>query len=126
MESSWTTEGWLAPWSIVAGVAALWFFWTLAFGFYAGRIEPQGLTRRIVHWLLAGSILELLVAIPAHVYARSKDQCCGGLWTVWGLGAGIAVMLFAFGPCVFLLFTRRLRSIQSKTKPALDSATPPS
>lgn len=101
-------------WFGVAGVAVFWIAWAFVFGFYAGRTEPQGLMRRIVRWLVAGSVLELLVAIPAHVYTRSKDSCCGGIYTVWGLAAGIAVMLFAFGPGVFLLFLRRLNSLRSK------------
>jgi len=99
-------------WLGVAGVAVLWIAWGFVFGFYAGRAPAQGLMRRIVRWLIAGSVLELLVAIPAHVYARSKDSCCGGMFTAWGLAAGIAVMLFAFGPGVFLLFLRRLNTIR--------------
>ena len=111
---SWTNVGQAVTWSVAGCVAAIWFVWAFAFAFYMGRTEPQGMIRRAVHWLIAGSILELLVAIPAHVYARCKDHCCGGVWTVWGLAAGIAVMLFAFGPGVFLLFTRRLRSIRPR------------
>ena len=111
-------------WALMATVVAFWLAWALVFGFHCGRAEPVGLVRRTVKWLIAGSIVELLVAIPAHVYARSKDQCCGGMWTVWGLAAGIAVMLFAFGPGVFLLFTRRLRSIQQKSGREQGSAAP--
>jgi len=117
-DNAWTEQGWPMAWawSLIALVATFWIVWAIVFGFYSGRTEPAGLVRRIVRWLIAGSIVELLVAIPAHVYARSKDECCGGIGTTWGLAAGIAVMLFAFGPGVFMLFTRRLRSIQPKDK----------
>ena len=116
---AWGRDVWmrsLAPWAVLAGVVGFWLFWMLAFGFFAGKDEPPNLIRRSVHWLIAGSIVELLIAIPAHVYARAKDHCCGGFYTVWGLAAGIAVMLFAFGPGVFFLFIRRLKSIQNKSQ----------
>jgi hypothetical protein len=111
-DRAWTEEYSLPSWAMMAAVVAFWILWSIAFGFYTGRSEPKGLIQRIVRWLIAGSIVELLVAIPAHVYARMKDDCCGGILTVWGLAAGIAVMLFAFGPGVFILFTRRLKSIR--------------
>ena len=95
--------------SILGG---LWLIWTFLFGFYCGRSEPQTMMSRIVRWMIAGSVLELLVAVPAHIYARHREDCCGGWLTVWGLAAGIAVMLFAFGPAAFMLFTRRVRSLQ--------------
>jgi hypothetical protein len=66
-----------------------------------------------VRLLIAGSILELLVAVPTHVYSRAKDHCCGGYATIWGIGVGISVMLFAFGPGVFFLFVRRWASVRS-------------
>jgi len=93
---------------------SLWFVWTFLFGFYTGGSEQTTFMRRTVRFLVAGSILELLVAVPAHVIARAKDYCCAGYLTVIGLGLGASVMLFAFGPGVFVLFIRRLRSIQPK------------
>ena len=100
-------------------LALIWLSWAILFGFYCGRNEPRTVVSRLVRMLLAGSILELLVSVPAHVYARSKDDCCGGMGTVWGLAAGISVMLFAFGPTVFVLFARRVRSIRPNA-PAKD------
>lgn len=97
---------------VLCTIGAIWLLWALVFGFYTGGREPRTMMSRLARFLIAGSVLELLVAIPAHVYARSKDSCCGGFQTVWGLAAGIAVMIFAFGPAVFTLFARRLGSIR--------------
>jgi hypothetical protein len=60
------------------------------------------------------SILGLLVAVPAHVVARRRDDCCGGLGTIWGIASGLAVMLFSFGPGVFFLFSERWSRLHPK------------
>ena len=106
--------GWPHSWDWDPGlvaliaVACLWGLWTVLFWRYAWR-RSQSPMGRMVRFLLAGSILELLIAVPAHVYCRCRDHCCGGFLTVWGLAAGIAVMLLAFGPAVFALFVRRVQ-----------------
>ena len=110
-------------WPIVIAfsvIGAMWLLWVFLFGFYCGNREPKTVMSRVVRFLVAGSILELLVAVPAHIFARVKDQCCGGFYTVWGLAAGIAVMLLSFGPGAFVLFARRyasLRKPKGETQP---------
>ncbi|MBI5724408.1 MAG: hypothetical protein HZA50_10655 [Planctomycetes bacterium] len=98
--------------SCSAGVGGLWIIWAFLFGFYTGGRDPQTFMRRLVRFLVAGSILELLVAVPTHVIARMRDYCCAGFLTVWGLGLGASVMLLAFGPGVFMLFVRRWQAIK--------------
>jgi len=80
------------------GVGVLWIIWAFIFGSYTGGRKPTTLMIRTTRFLLAGSILELLVAVPTHVIVRSQNYCCVGWMTVWGLGLGASVMLFAFGP----------------------------
>jgi hypothetical protein len=88
-------------------VGAVWIAWAITFAFYTIRGGRQGFMNRLARSLIAGSILELLVAVPAHVLARTRGYCCAGFGTFWGIAAGISVMLFAFGPAVFVLFARR-------------------
>jgi hypothetical protein len=57
--------------------------------------------------MLRGSFLELLIAVPTHIVARSRDYCCAGAYTFIGIALGLAVMLLSFGPGVFLLFVDR-------------------
>jgi hypothetical protein len=71
---------------------------------------------RICRFLVAGSILELLVAVPAHVLARSRSYCCAGAGTFWGIATGISVMLLAFGPAVFVLFARRYKATYNRKR----------
>ena len=90
------------------GVTAAWIFWG-AFFFKGYTPEnPEALTGRITRWLLRGSILELLVAVPAHIISRQRGECCAPGLTLFGLATGIAVAVLAFGPGVFFLLARRI------------------
>ncbi len=102
--------------AIVLGVGGIWAVWAFVFGFYTVRGGRQNFMSRLSHSLVAGSILELLVAVPAHVLARTRNYCCAGFGTFWGIAAGVSVMLFAFGPAVFVLFARRFAGLRRPRK----------
>ncbi len=104
------------PVSAIIGVCAVWSVWAFIFGFYTVRGGRANFMTRLVRSLIAGSILELLVAVPAHVLARTRGYCCAGFGTFWGIAAGISVMLFAFGPAVFVLFARRYGGLRRPGK----------
>jgi hypothetical protein len=106
------------PIVIFSGVGVVWLLWSVLFGFYAGRGRGRTLTSRLVRMLLAGSILELLIAVPTHIIARWRNYCCAGFMTFWGLVTGLSVLLFAFGPGMFILFVRRLHSVTPPSRPA--------
>jgi hypothetical protein len=88
-----------------------WFVWGVIFFTYAVHHQSTAFTR-IIDKLIAGSIAELLVAVPCHVYVRQQDHCCASGVTFLGIATGLAVLLFAFGPGVFLLFVKRARRLQ--------------
>ncbi len=92
------------------GVAA-WCGWALIFFRLSRMTEPQDFVSRLSKSLLKGSVLELLIAVPTHIVARSRDYCCAGFMTFIGLTMGISVMLFSFGPGVFFLFIARWRRL---------------
>jgi hypothetical protein len=111
---------------LVPGLLA-WAGWGWLFWRYA-RAPGDDLSRvgRVLRWLLRGSTAELLVAVPCHVYVRHKDYCCAGANTFVGLGVGLAVLLFAFGPGVFFLFVGRARELRKAQPPAATArAAPP-
>jgi hypothetical protein len=113
-------------WSFVSGmfttIAALWFIWAIIFRNFAKSDSPEALLKRVTRWLLRGSILELLVAVPSHVIVRRRDDCCAPAGTFWGIATGISVMLLCFGPGVFFLFVERCKRLQPK---ATNQTEPP-
>lgn len=101
--------------SIFITVAVLWIIWAIVFRSFARSDSPDALLKRCVRWLLRGSILELIVAVPSHVIVRRRDDCCAPAGTFWGIATGISVMLLCFGPGVYFLFVERFNRLQPKS-----------
>lgn len=91
-----------------------WFIWAFIFRRAARNDDPDALIKRLMRWLLRGSILELLVAVPSHVIVRRRDDCCAPMGTFWGIATGISVMLLCFGPGVYFLFVERFERLKPK------------
>ena len=106
--------GWAAP----ACGAAVWAAWSIAFFRSSRQIGPADVVSRQCRLMLQGSILELLIAVPTHIVARSREYCCAGFMTFLGLTMGISVMLFSFGPAVFFLYADRWRKTHPQPSPA--------
>lgn len=100
-------------WLIAPGLAS-WVFWAIYFHRSTNSAPPDGKMARLRRYMWTGSILELLVAIPTHIIARHRDYCCAGILTFIGLTCGMSVMLFAFGPAVYFLFTERWQRLHPK------------
>ena len=98
-------------WGTLAAGSLTWVLWTLVFLRMGRNAEPTDVISKQCRLLLKGSILELLIAVPTHIVARSRDYCCAGFMTFVGLTMGIAVMLFSFGPAVFFLFQERWKRL---------------
>jgi hypothetical protein len=104
-----------AGWTVLALGVCGWVAWGIVFWLAsAGGGGSRGVeshAARLARTLLAGSALELLVAVPAHVVVRRRTECCAGVGTAVGICCGIAVALVSLGPGVFLLYRRRCRQI---------------
>lgn len=98
-------------WHLVTAAALCWTIWSVLFAIIALPGTPHGIPMRLHRWLIAGSVLELLVAVPTHVVVRRRPDCCAGIATGFGICLGVAVMFVSFGPSVLLLFYRRRRQI---------------
>lgn len=92
---------WIAPAPILT-----WVFWSVVLYIYMK--ESSDLVTRLTRWLIRGSVLELLIAVPAHVWVRQRDDCSAPGVTALGIVTGIAIMLMAFGPSVLFLLKKRL------------------
>jgi len=99
--------GWIA-------LVIFWLVWGAVFiKCYADR-NGLSFTSHLTRWLLRGSILELLVAIPSHIISRHRKECCAPDVTLLGMAMGLAVALMSFGPGVFFLFAQRIRNKKAK------------
>jgi hypothetical protein len=121
LETMGVDAAFLARASFFAPLGLCWLGWGWAFARFARVAEPEAVVQRAVRWLVRGSILELLVAVPCHVLVRSRNTCCAHAATFWGIATGLSVMLMAFGPGVFFLFAARCRRL----RPAATEAAPP-
>lgn len=102
----------MVAWDVVGFMLVLWLAWGLVFWRFAeSATASDALVRRLMRWLLGGSILEFLVAVPCHIATRSRNDCCAPGGSFLGLAFGISVMLMAFGPGVFFLFVERWRRL---------------
>jgi hypothetical protein len=91
---------------------ALWVLWGILFYFYFRN--SSALVTCLISWLLKGSVLELLIAVPCHVIVRRRHDCSAPLATSFGIATGIAIMLLSFGPSVLFLYKKRLDAYSSR------------
>lgn len=102
-EAAFEYTGW-----IFFGVLAVsWIFWAYVFATWSRRLEPGDLVKKTCRTLFKGSVLQLLIVVPCHIYVRSKEYCCAGMGTAIGLACGLAVMLVSFGPGIFFLYVEQ-------------------
>ncbi len=93
-------------------VITVWALWSYVFYKIYRGAPPGDAIAQQCRSLLSGSILELLVAVPTHIVARSRDYCCAGYLTFLGIAFGVSVMLFSFGPGLYFLFAARWKKLQ--------------
>ncbi|MGC9258641.1 MAG: hypothetical protein ACP5I8_00990 [Phycisphaerae bacterium] len=116
-------DGYLTTWLVVSLFLLTWSAWALIFWWASASDDPASVGFRLLHKVIAGSILELLIVIPAHLIVRQRDECSAGMDTFLGIVVGIAVMFFAFGPAILILLLRRMSQIRPAAGP--QTHTPP-
>ena len=96
----------------LAGCVLVWEAWALIFYYQTHSPSPRDVVATQCRYLMKGSILELLIAVPTHIVARWRGYCCAGFGTFFGITFGLAIMLMAFGPGVFFLYAERWRRVR--------------
>jgi len=88
------------------GMLTLWLFWTWVFWVYWRQGDRYTQLGKIIRALVAGSLLEAVIAVPVHVRAMRHSDCyCEkGTYTTFVLAG--TVLLWAFGPGIALLYMR--------------------
>jgi hypothetical protein len=104
-----------AGWAVLAACIGLWIGWGILFGLMLRHRHAEDIGLTLHRRLIAGSIIELLIAVPCHIIVRRRHECCGGIATGIGICLGTLIALIAFGPSVFLLYHRRIKMIRPKT-----------
>jgi hypothetical protein len=107
-------------------MAMLWTFWSIVFYQHWRGLDRYTALRKVFRWLLAGTVLEMFVAAPAHAWivAERGDECyCQrGTWT--GVAFGCTAALWLFGPGALLLFLREKRRRETLIETAAPTAAP--
>lgn len=98
-------------WFVIGCCAIFWIGWGIVFCRLSSGQEPKSVVMRQCSYLLNGSAVALFVAVPCHILARQRTECCAGLYTFIGLAFGIAVMLLSFGPGIYFLYAARWRKL---------------
>jgi hypothetical protein len=86
-----------------------WALWAAIFWLYWREAERFSQLGRMIAGLIAGSFLELLVAIGVYAWDPHKEECWCARGSFTGIVFGATVMIWAFGPGLLLLFLRRQR-----------------
>ena len=87
--------------------AAVWLAWGIALWCLGERMFNPA--HRLHRWLIAGSVLELLVAVPTHIIVRRQSKCTEPLISAYGVVTGLAILLLSLGPAVLFLYRARRR-----------------
>lgn len=89
-------------WIVLASWPSAWLVWALVFWRMGERLfEP---TTRIHRWLVKGSVLELLVAVPSYLIVRQRHECTAPEVTAFGVVTGLAILLMSLGPGTWFLY----------------------
>lgn len=97
----WTHEH---VWMMWTGMAVVWAVWAVVFAKYWRDGDRYTQLSRMIRGLLAGSVLNVIVATPVHSLSAKDCYCARGSYT--GLILGGTVIFWLFGPGIVLLFLR--------------------
>jgi len=85
-----------------------WPLWTLLFWRATRELEHFLAAERVYSWVIKGSILDLLVAVPSHILARRREECSAGAVSGLAIFTGVLFAFLACGPGLLLLYVQRI------------------
>ena len=100
-------------WFYLTGLL-LWLLWAIIFYVYWRQGRQTTRLGRMIAGLLAGSILELFVAIGVYAWNPQKEDCWCARGSYTGLVFGATVMIWLFGPGLLLLFLKKQRDRRAR------------
>ena len=105
--------------SLIVGMVGLcasvisWPTWLIFLGWRFYQEKPRESFDRIFKWLFRGSVLELIVAVPVHLYERRRPECSAGIASGAAILIGLFVAIMSVGPAMLILISERKKKISS-------------
>jgi len=92
--------------AVLGVMLVVWAGWSIVFCVYWRQGDHYTQMGKMLRGLIAGSILEIMIAVPVHVWAVRQRECycCRGTYTTLVLAG--TVLIWVFGPGVILLYLR--------------------
>jgi len=104
-------------WALFWGFLVLnWVFWGVLLFAYTRKLGRFRAISRLAEIVFAGSLAELLAAVPSHIFVMRRGGCFVGIFTGIGIVAGVCVMIWSFGPGIFLLFLQQADRAKARQK----------
>ncbi|HSU66982.1 MAG TPA: hypothetical protein VLJ39_08935 [Tepidisphaeraceae bacterium] len=98
-----------------AAMLLAWAVWAVVFYWLYRDADHETMVARITRTLIAGTILELLISVPAYVRSvQDPDNCYCARGSYTGLVFGCTAVFWLFGPGVYLLLLRERRRFTPK------------
>ena len=119
-ESPWPSGGDLLDhgiaWVVIAAAfIGSWLIWSFILLIFTREIWADRMLGRIVHVLLAGTVIELLVIIPIDIMVRRRTDCYCATGTFWSLALAATAVLWLAGPGVFIAaMSKRHRAVRER------------
>ncbi|MCC7409889.1 MAG: hypothetical protein IT442_17615 [Phycisphaeraceae bacterium] len=102
-------------WPPLLILALSWLLWSILLFRYARTLDHATFTSKLLRGLFAGSLLETLIAAPAHALVRHPEECYCMRGSYTGLIFGVTILFWTFGPAIALLFYKEKRRLQQLT-----------
>lgn len=101
-----------APWAwpvLLAVIVTGWVIWSVALLMLTRNSRHPGVLEKLVIWLLAGTVVEILAVIPVDVLVRRRTDCYCATGTFHSLLIAVLAALWLAGPGAVILWSRRRR-----------------
>jgi hypothetical protein len=106
-----------------ATLVATWIFWGVVLYLSTRNALKYRAIFHLAKLVFAGSVAEMLAAVPSHLIVSRRPGCFVGIATAVGILAGLFVMLWSFGPAILLLFLQEPLRREGRETP--DETEPP-
>ncbi len=80
----------------------IWIIFTVIGIILNLKKEVDNFYKKYLITLISGSLLELIITIPLHIFILKRKECLVGIVSIFGVLGGFIVLIFVMGPSIFL------------------------